>query len=1178
MPGASFEPAGGPNVPHDRTAVTQNGPLHLRPGALPPATPRGWRLSTLLIGFAMALLVPALLLGAAVSWQAVQGERLAVEGRLRDSARALALAVDREFAGITAALQGFATSPALSPTPDLPALDQQARRLSALIGTALVVVAPDGRLLLSARRATGAPMPQRVTSHAALDRAVASAAPVVGDLVPGLLSDRPVVAVAVPVRQADGAVAMVAAATLETARLRTLLTAQSLPPGASAAVADARHVLVARSDDRGDAVPGRAMLPATARELVARESGLFRAVDFDGIDQVFAFHTVPSAPGWTVLVAMPADALAAAWRGPLQLIAAGGAAALVLGGMLAHSVARRILRPVRRLGDHARAIGDAGGPAATTAAALPHAGVAELEQLRLGFATAEAALRARELDMAGVLEASGQGVLVLDKSWRITFVGGRAQAWVGADRPLLGQDIWAAFPQAVGGRFWDAFRRSMAERVVTSVAAVFSALGRHIQAESHPRPDGGLVLLLRDMSETRAAAARLAESEARFRAMADNISQLAWMAQPDGWIFWFNQRWYDFTGTTLQEAQGWGWRRVQHPDHAEHVVTHIADAFIRGEPWEETFPIRGADGAYRWFLTRAMPVREPSGRITLWFGTHTDVTEERAAQAELRAKEVRLRLALEAGRIGTFVWDLKDDTLAWDERMRLLWGAERATHGSAAILRDALHTDDLPCLDAALAAARDPAGSSGFELECRVIGLGDGVERHVALHGRVEFIDGEPRRMIGTASDVTPMRRAAQVLAREAEQMEILAERRGRALAESEARLAAAARMEALGRLAGGIAHDFNNVLQAVQGGLKLVEKRLPGDPGGVRRYLAMVSDAAARGAAVTGRLLSFARRGELHAEAVSPATLLEGLAEMLSAALGPGIAIRVEADPALPSLWADRSQLEAVLVNLANNAHDALGGTGVIRLSAEQAEPPLEADHLPAPHRRGLRLTVQDNGEGMSEEVLARVTEPFFTTKPKGKGTGLGLAMARGFAEQSGGSLTIESAPGKGTTVYLWLPLAESMAPVQEAGVVAPPAEQARPSRSATVLLAEDEREVREIISTELSERGFTVIATENAAAALARLEGGLRPDAMVTDLAMPGGLDGLGLLREARQRLPRLPAVLVTGHAGEAAPDMLEAAERGGPFALVRKPAAAEVLVERLGRVLRQGRATAA
>jgi CheY-like chemotaxis protein len=203
----------------------------------------------------------------------------------------------------------------------------------------------------------------------------------------------------------------------------------------------------------------------------------------------------------------------------------------------------------------------------------------------------------------------------------------------------------------------------------------------------------------------------------------------------------------------------------------------------------------------------------------------------------------------------------------------------------------------------------------------------------------------------------------------------------------------------------------------------------------------------------------------------------------------------------------------------------------------------------------------------------MARVSEPFFTTKPKGKGTGLGLAMARGFANQSGGALTIESTPGNGTVVSLWLPLAprQDIMPVAAADRTGAAA---RPKTACTVLLAEDQPEVREVLALHLEENGFTIAEADHAAAALGIFDSGLRPDAVVTDLSMPGELDGIGLIGEARRRWPHLPAVLLTGDAGVTVPAQLAALERDGAFALLRKPVSAKVLIDHLNRVLDQPR----
>ena len=249
-----------------------------------------------------------------------------------------------------------------------------------------------------------------------------------------------------------------------------------------------------------------------------------------------------------------------------------------------------------------------------------------------------------------------------------------------------------------------------------------------------------------------------------------------------------------------------------------------------------------------------------------------------------------------------------------------------------------------------------------------------------------------------------------------------------------EAQLRHTQRLEALGQLAGGIAHDFNNVLQTVTGSAAVIETRAE-DPAAVRRFARLIQECGRRGASVTGRLLAFARRSDLHAEAVDAAALFRGLQEILTYTLGRKVVIEIDAPPDLPSAMADPGQLETVLVNMATNARDAMPDGGTLRFSAAVA------DAVPGlPAGRYIGLTVTDTGSGIPPDVLGRVTEPFFTTKELGKGTGLGLAMARGFAEQSGGVLRISSEVGKGTSVTLWLPAADRVTAPPEAPAPMPP------------------------------------------------------------------------------------------------------------------------------------------
>jgi CheY-like chemotaxis protein len=354
-----------------------------------------------------------------------------------------------------------------------------------------------------------------------------------------------------------------------------------------------------------------------------------------------------------------------------------------------------------------------------------------------------------------------------------------------------------------------------------------------------------------------------------------------------------------------------------------------------------------------------------------------------------------------------------------------------------------------------------------------------------------------------------------------------------------------------------------------VQGGARLIEAT-PEDTPRVLRLARMVADATTRGAAVTRRLLAFSRRAELRAEPIEVLGLLTPIQEVLAHTLGAGIRIELAIEPRLPPLFADKGQLETVLVNLATNARDAMIGQGVITFSAVAALFAGNEPGRPPRLRPGayVCLSVRDTGEGMPPEVLARASEPFFTTKPEGKGTGLGLAMARGFAEQSGGALYIESAWGRGTTVSLWLPVAGAELPA-----AAPAFEGVAGEAIARVLLVDDEAIVLEVTAKGLQAAGYAVRPAASAAEALELLDKGEAVDILVSDLSMPG-TDGLALVHEAQRRRSGLPAIILTGFATDAA-ELAMSGALSGAFSLLRKPVEARTLADRVA-VLLKGRET--
>jgi PAS domain S-box-containing protein len=356
---------------------------------------------------------------------------------------------------------------------------------------------------------------------------------------------------------------------------------------------------------------------------------------------------------------------------------------------------------------------------------------------------------------------------------------------------------------------------------------------------------------------------------------------------------------------------------------------------------------------------------------------------------------------------------------------------------------------------------------------------------------------------------------------------------------DAEDALRRAQKMEAIGELAAGLAHDFNNALHVVLGNLGRVEARLP-DGADVRTALGRAKRAGEHVAALTRQLLAFARRSGLQPQPVVLNTVLAGSGEALSRALGPGVELRFDLDPGLPSCVVDPARAEAALLGLLANARDAMpppgGGrvtvrTGTVRL--DEAAVVAGGDALKP--GRYVALTVEDDGPGMPPEVLARAAEPFFTTKP-GKGTGLGLATVHGFVRQSGGRLEIGSAPGRGTTVRLLFPAAPPRAEPAPAPSEAEAALDAEGGRE-RVLVVDDDAGVLDLAVHHLTALGYRVLPARSGEEALAVLGGPDAPrvDLLFTDVVMPGGMNGLVLAERARALRPGLRVLLASGYSDD-------------------------------------------
>jgi signal transduction histidine kinase len=377
--------------------------------------------------------------------------------------------------------------------------------------------------------------------------------------------------------------------------------------------------------------------------------------------------------------------------------------------------------------------------------------------------------------------------------------------------------------------------------------------------------------------------------------------------------------------------------------------------------------------------------------------------------------------------------------------------------------------------------------------------------------------------------------------------LEVRIEERTREREQALAQLFEAQKIDTIGQLTGGVAHDFNNLLMAMMGSLQLLQKRLAEDAKAIR-LVENALTAAERGAALTQRLLAFARRQELRPEAVRIPDLVLGMRDLLTRALGPGVQIVEAFETDLPAVLIDANQLELALLNVSVNARDAMpdeGGALTIRgarVCIDGAEPDAPKDPRPGQY---VRVSVADNGAGMDDEVLARATEPFYTTKGVGKGTGLGLSMVHGLAAQTGGALQLSSQPGVGTCVDLWIPVAEQAAALPgvpgPASEVQPGFESSRGDRALTILLVDDDSLVSAGTTAMLEDLGHTVREAASAAEALAMLDGDQAIELVITDHVMPG-MSGIELARRLKDMRPDLRVILASGYADLVVGDKLD------------------------------------
>ncbi len=676
--------------------------------------------------------------------------------------------------------------------------------------------------------------------------------------------------------------------------------------------------------------------------------------------------------------------------------------------------------------------------------------------------------------------------------------------------------------------------------------------------------------------------AELRVSNARFSAAIRATRGVLWTNDPQGRMVGNQPGWGALTGQSYEEYHGFGWAKTVHPEDSDPTIEAWNEAVAARTTFIFEHRLKLADGKWRLFSIRAVPVLDDQGEVTEWVGVHTDVHNERASEEALREGNETLELLNKTGsaiaaeldlerlvqmvtdagvqlsgaQFGAFFYNMIDQdgesfmlyTLSGADRSAFeLYPHPRATAVFAPtfkgerIIRSADITADpnygqnppyhgmpeghLPVRSYLAVPVTSRTGEA-------IGGLFFCHEDRDVFSERSERIIGGLAAQASVAIDNATLFQAVQRANQTLE--ERVRERTGELEYAHEA-LRQSQKMEAMGQLTGGVAHDFNNLLTPIVGGLDMLQRRGLGGPR-EQRLIEGALQSADRAKTLVQRLLAFARRQPLQPSAVDVPKLVRGMAELIASTLGPQIRVVAEVGDDLPNARADLNQLEMALLNLGVNARDAMPDGGSLRISAG-------VERIGAGHRSNLRpgdyvlLSVADTGIGMDEETLKRAIEPFFSTKGVGQGTGLGLSMVHGLMSQLGGALTIVSQPGIGTNVELWLPVSDEAVEEPEAALAVAPVT----TGQETALVVDDEDLVRASTADMLIDLGYSVVEASSAEDALQMISGGLRPDVVVTDHLMPK-MTGTELARTLLSERPDMPILIVSGYAevGGIAPDL--------------------------------------
>ena len=761
-----------------------------------------------------------------------------------------------------------------------------------------------------------------------------------------------------------------------------------------------------------------------------------------------------------------------------------------------------------------------------------------------------------------LLDHIRDGVCVVDREWRLVYANRRACELASGGDDFVGVPLWDRFPKFAGGDIEHRLRHAVKSGEAVEIETAPAGHAERQRVRAAPLR-GGLTGLFWQSAAPRADEVALRASEERLRLAQEGagIGIWDWNLLTDE-LYWSPQM-YRLLGIdpeTPGDKLTAAWRRVLHPK--DRAAARAASERWRVDPTVSEFEFRvlRPDGEVRWILRKGMAVTcDERGRPVRLAGISIDITGRKDAEAALRevTEGLETRVASRTAELAALneslrrervlsqliVENVAEGIIVVDTDLRyLLWNAgmeQISGHRRAEVLGRTVFE----------AFPHESAGPVGEAWRDAVTG------RRTELRDRRYFSEARGVEIIYDA-EFTPLYDEARTIVGALTIVRDITERQ-----RMDERLRQLQKLEAVAQLTGGVAHDFNNLLTAVIGCVELIAHQAENVR--IRELATTALRSAERGSRLTQQLLAFSRRQPLRPVVADLNALLREIEVLLRRAVGEAVEIIIDRASGLGHCEIDPAQFEAALLNLVINARDAMPNGGRITLRTRDVAPhevPKELDLAPGAY---IAFAVCDTGAGMPPEVGARAFEPFFTTKEIGKGSGLGLSMVYGFARQSGGGVRLESAPGTGTCVTLYLPrvVAETAVAAATATAIEP-----RAPGSGAILVVEDDEDVRDVSVATLRELGYEVSIARDGKEALAVLRRPGPLDLLFTDIVMPGGLSGVTLARRARTIRPGIRVLLTTGYAG------LETAG-ADEFPMILKPFRPAELSRRVAALIDRG-----